>query len=388
MIREREIALSVQLAAKEYPVIVIVGPRQSGKTTLAKHLFSGKPYHSLEDPSTRMRVEADPVGFLSALPNGAVLDEVQRLPALLSDLQGIVDADGSPGKFILTGSSNLLLMQGVSQSLAGRCAIFHLLPFTLAEAGDALPAEDMLSAVLSGGYPRLLSQRLRRTTFFANYIATYVERDVRLLLNIKDSMLFSRFLKLLAGRVGSLLDYTSLSNDCGISTQTVREWLSILQTSYICFLLPPWYENRGKRLIKSPKLYFYDTGVACALAGISEKGQLERDPLRGMLFENLMIVEKLKSAYNHGKLPELYFYRDSNGVEVDLVEYVAGKLVPTEIKSSATFNSDFCHALRIFAGRYPEQCTTPTVQYAGTESFRFKECIVQGFPPRQENEND
>lgn len=369
---ERQIATAVKEAATELPVITIVGPRQSGKTTLAKALFPDKPYRTLEDPDIHRLAESDPRKFLAELPNGAILDEVQRVPDLLSYIQGIVDDKGVNGLFILTGSSNILLMKNVSQTLAGRCAIFTLLPFSLGESDGLLPKDDMLSAVLAGGYPRFLSGGIRRKTFFDGYINTYVERDVHQLLKIKDTLLFTNFLRILVGRIGTILDVTSISNDTGISTKTVMEWLSILHTSYICFLLPPWYENRGKRLTKSPKLYFYDTGLACALAGIDDAEQLNRDPLRGGLFENLVILEAMKRAYNNGTRPNLYFYRDSKGVEVDLVEYSGRKLIPTEIKSSATFNDSFCKNLLVFAERYSDVCGEPSVVYAGSECFTFK----------------
>ena len=369
---ERQIATAVKEAATTLPVITIVGPRQSGKTTLAKALFPDKPYRTLEHPRTYENARRDPEAFLAELPDGAILDEVQRAPDLLSYIQCIVDEKGTNGLFVLTGSSNLLLMKNVSQTLAGRCAIFTLLPFSLGEADGLLPKGDMLSAVLSGGYPRLLTSGARRNTFYDGYISTYVERDVHQLLKIKDTLLFTNFLRLLVGRIGTILDVTSISNDTGVSTKTVMEWLSILHTSYICFLLPPWHENRGKRLIKSPKLYFYDTGLACALAGIDDAEQLNRDPLRGAFFENLVILEAMKRAYNNGNRPSLYFYRDSKGVEVDLVEYYGRKLIPTEIKSSATFNPAFCKNLSVFAERYSDVCEQPSVVYAGSESFTFK----------------
>ena len=376
---ERQIAVEIRAAAGDYPVIAIVGPRQSGKTTLAKMLFPDKPYVSLEDADTRELAVRDPRDFLAKFPSGAILDEVQRVPDLLSYIQGIVDDKGENGLFVLTGSSNLLLMKNVSQTLAGRCAIFTLLPFSLAEASGLLPQGDSLSAIVSGGYPRLLTGSMKRKIFFSSYIDTYVERDVHQLLRIKDSLLFNRFLKLLAGRVGSIFDATSLSNDCGISTKTVQEWLSILHTSYICFLLPPWYENRGKRLVRSPKVYFYDTGLACALAGIETVEQLDRDPLKGGLFENLVILEKMKRSLNAGDRPDLYFYRESKGVEVDLVEQRGGKLIPTEIKSAATFHGDFIKGLSIFAERYSDKCITPSVLYGGSESFTYKGVSVAPF---------
>ena len=344
---KRHMEAAVRESAKYFPVVTVVGPRQSGKTTLVKALFPEKPYKTLEHPRTREYAERDPSAFLAEFPDGAVL-------------------------FVLTGSSNFLLMKSVSQTLAGRCAIHTLLPFSLKEASAAYPDPNPMSAILYGGYPRVLAGGVKPDAFFSGYISTYVERDVHQLLNIKNARIFETFLQLIVGRIGSILDVTSISNDCGISTKTVTEWLSILHTSYICFLLPPWYENRGKRLTKSPKIYFYDTGLACALAGIDDAEQLNRDPLRGGLFENLVILERMKRAYNNGTRPNLYFYRDSKGVEVDLVEYTGRKLFPTEIKSSATFNPSFCKNLSIFAERYSDVCGQPSVVYAGSESFTFK----------------
>ena len=369
---KRHIESAIRAAFDHYPVVTIMGPRQSGKMTLAKKLFPDKPYRTLEHPRTRAMAERDPEAFLAEFPDGAVLDEVQRVPDLLSYIQGIVDDKGKNGLFVLTGSSNLLLMKNVTQTLAGRCAIFTLLPFSMKESARLVDGADALSCILRGGYPRYIVNQEKIPDFFDNYTTTYVERDVHQLLNIKNAMLFTTFLKLLVGRIGSMLDVTSLSNDCGISTKTVMEWLSILHTSYICFLLPPWYENRGKRLIKSPKVYFYDTGLACALAEIKTVAQLMHDPLRGGLFENLVILEKMKQAFNAGERPDIYFYRDSNGVEVDMVEHSGGKLFPTEIKSSATFSPDFCKNLHKFAERYPDKCEKPSVVYCGSDAFTFK----------------
>ena len=377
---KRQIEDVVRESAEGFPVVTVVGPRQSGKTTLVKMLFPDKPYKTLEHPRTRAYAESDPGAFLAEFPNGAVLDEVQRAPDLLSYIQGIVDDRQKNGLFVLTGSSNLLLMKNVSQTLAGRCAIHTLLPFSLEETKTMHPQIDPMAAILNGGYPRILAGGAKPETFFSSYISTYVERDVNQLLKIKDAMLFSTFLQLLVGRIGSILDVTSISNDCGISTKTVNEWLSILHTSYICFLPPPWYENRGKRLVKSPKVYFYDTGLACALAGIGSVEQLRHDPLRGGLFENLVILEKMKKSYNAGKRPDLYFYRDSNGVEVDLVEHTGRKLFPTEIKSAATFNTDFCKNIVKFAERYPEKCGKPSVVYCGTDAFTVKGVSFKPFP--------
>lgn len=368
----RQIEEAVKTAMAYYPVVTITGPRQSGKTTLAKALFPDKPYRTLEDPDVRSFAEGDPRRFLSEFPDGAVLDEVQRVPDLLSYIQGIVDDKGKNGLFVLTGSSNLLLMKSVSQSLAGRSAVFTLLPFCLQEAAGLFEESDAMAWILRGGYPGFLVHRGKTPGFFANYAATYVERDVHQLLRIKNASRFVTFLKLVVGRIGSLLDVTSISNDCGISAKTVVEWLSVLQTSYICFLLPPWFENRGKRLVKSPKIYFYDTGLACALAGIKTADQLRRDPLRGGLFENFVILEKMKNSFNSGETPELYFYRDSNGVEVDLVEHRGGKLFPTEIKSAGTFSPDFCKNIAKFSDRYADKCGEKAVVYCGKDGFTFR----------------
>ena len=369
---KRSIESAIKSAFAHYPVITITGPRQSGKTTLVKMLFPDKPHCSLEDPDIRRFAESDPRAFLAGFPDGAVFDEVQRVPNLLSYIQGIVDDKKKNGLFVLTGSSNLLLMKSVSQSLAGRCAIFTLLPFSMKESSGIAEIDNAMSCILRGGYPKFITSDEEIPDFFANYINTYVERDVHQLLKIKDSLLFTNFLQLIVGRIGTILDVTSISNDTGVSTKTVMKWLSILHTSYICFLLPPWYENRGKRLVKSPKLYFYDTGLACALAGIKTVEQLTHDPLRGGLFENLVVLEKMKQSFNAGERPDLYFYRDSNGVEVDMVEHSGRKLFPTEIKSSATFNPDFCKNLHKFAERYADKCEHPSVVYCGKEAFTFK----------------
>ena len=377
----RQIESAIMTAFGYYPVVTITGPRQSGKTTLVKMLFPDKPHCSLEDPDTRRFAESDPRAFLRQFPDGAVFDEVQRAPDLLSYIQEIVDNKKKNSLFVLTGSNNILLMKSVTQTLAGRSAIFTLLPFNIHEASEIAKCTDALSSVLRGGYPRYLVNDGKIPEFFENYTTTYVERDVHQLLNIKNATLFTTFLKIIVGRIGSILDVTSISNDCGITTKTATEWLSILHTSYIAFLLPPWFENRGKRLVKSPKIYFYDTGLACALAGIKTVEQLMHDPLRGGLFENFVIVEKMKQLHNAGTRPDLYFYRDSNGVEVDLVEHSAGKLYPIEIKSSSTFNPDFCKNLIKFNERYADKCAEPTVVYSGESDFTCKGVNVRAFPP-------
>ncbi len=370
---------TLKKVAKEYPVVLVHGPRQSGKTTICRAVFTDKPYVSMENPDTRSRALEDPRGFLAVFPNGVILDEIQRTPNLLSYMQQIVDEKKQNGFFILTGSDNFSLQQITSQSLAGRIALLTLLPFSMKEIKSETWLTGTDKRILYGGYPRLITETPDRTFFFKNYIGSYIERDVRQIVNVKDSNLFHRFLTLCAGRIGSILDYTSLSNDCGISVKTVKEWLSILESSYICFLLNPWYVNRNKRLIKSPKLYFYDTGVACSLLGIYEEAQLNRDPLRGNLFENLVILEKIKQAFNTTKPSNFWYYRTSSGIEVDLVEENGHTLTPTEIKSAASFNSSFCKNLTVFKSEYPEESAGENIVYAGSENFTYKGIRVCNF---------
>jgi predicted AAA+ superfamily ATPase len=376
---KREMSSTLKKVAKEYPVVLVHGPRQSGKTTICRAVFSDKPYVSMENPDTRSRALEDPRGFLADFPNGVILDEIQRTPNLLSYMQQIVDEKKQNGFFILTGSDNFSLQQITSQSLAGRIALLTLLPFSMKEIKSETWLTGTDKRILYGGYPRLITEMPDRTFFFKNYIGSYIERDVRQIVNVKDSNLFHRFLTLCAGRIGSILDYTSLSNDCGISVKTVKEWLSILESSYICFLLNPWYVNRNKRLIKSPKLYFYDTGVACSLLGIYEEAQLNRDPLRGNLFENLVILEKIKQAFNTTKPSNFWYYRTSSGIEVDLVEENGRTLIPTEIKSAASFNSSFCKNLTVFKSEYPEESAGENIVYAGSENFTYKGIRVCNF---------
>ena len=376
---KREMSSTLKKVAKEYPVVLVHGPRQSGKTTICRAVFSDKPYVSMENPDTRSRALEDPRGFLADFPNGVILDEIQRTPNLLSYMQQIVDEKKQNGFFILTGSDNFSLQQITSQSLAGRIALLTLLPFSMKEIKSETWLAGTDKRILYGGYPRLITETPDRTFFFKNYIGSYIERDVRQIVNVKDSNLFHRFLTLCAGRIGSILDYTSLSNDCGISVKTVKEWLSILESSYICFLLNPWYVNRNKRLIKSPKLYFYDTGVACSLLGIYEETQLNRDPLRGNLFENLVILEKIKQAFNTTKPSNFWYYRTSSGIEVDLVEENGRTLTPTEIKSAASFNSSFCKNLTVFKSEYPEESAGENIVYAGSENFTYKGIRVCNF---------
>ena len=376
---ERTIKDSILSLSKEYPVILVQGPRQSGKTTLVKTLFPEKKYITLEDIDTRSRAIEDPRGFLSNIPDGAILDEVQRAPDILSYIQSIVDSSNKMGMFILTGSSNLLLMEAVSQSLSGRVAIFKLLPLSMLEVKDIEIGWSIEKRILNGFYPRLLTQKMDVSAFFRNYIETYVERDVRRVLNIRNIDSFRRFLVCVVQRIGSTLDITSLASDAMVSTKTVSEWLSILDASFICFRLQPYFSNRSKRLAKRPKIYFYDTGLACALLGIVDEEQLSNDRLRGSLFENMLIVDMLKRKYNKYTSEEFYFYRTLDGVEVDLVMEKGRKLYPMEIKSSQTFNPDWASSLCKFEAEYSDECEKASIIYGGNESFKFKNINVFGY---------
>ena len=371
MIR-REITNELLESAGEYPVVSVFGPRQSGKTTLARMTFPNKAYYSLEDPDIRMTAEMDPRGFLNELPDGAILDEIQRLPKLLSYIQGIVDHIQKPGMFILTGSHQPELHQAVSQSLAGRTAIMTLLPFSIIELREYQESWPPFDLIVRGSFPRLHEHSLRPNRFFNGYLQTYIERDVRALINLKDLGRFQQFLKLLAGRVGQIVNYTSLSNDIGVSSTTVKNWISALKASFIVFELPPFFENIRKRVVKSTKIFFTDTGLVAHLLGISTSQQVARDPLRGNLYENLIILEILKNRLNRGLLPELYFYRDTHGNEVDLIIREGGRLFPIEIKSASTFTKEFITGIENFKKTAGNRCNDGTVIYNGKQTYKVK----------------
>ncbi|TVR17262.1 MAG: ATP-binding protein [Planctomycetota bacterium] len=321
------------------PVLTLMGPRQSGKTTLARTHFSHLPYVSLENPDQRRAVELDPRGFLAAHPEGAVIDEVQRVPQLLSYLQEVVDLRPHPGRWVLTGSHNLMLMESVSQSLAGRSGLLTLLPFSLAELQALRPLSSTDQLLWQGGYPRIHTQGVDPLVHHRSYYQTFVERDLRSLLKIHDLSRFDTFVRLCAGRVGQLLNIASLANDAAISPSTAREWLGLLEAAYVLIRVPPWHANIGKRLVKSPKLYFIDVGLACYLLDIEEPGHLHNHPLRGNLFENLVIIEALKNRLNRGLEGRLHFFRSASGDEVDLLFPQGPALTPIEIKSGATMHT-------------------------------------------------
>lgn len=376
---ERKIQTEIIRLASEYSVILIQGPRQSGKTTLCRMLFPEKPYFSLEEPDIRSRAEQDPRGFLSSVPDGAVLDEVQRVPSLLSYIQRIVDEKKKKGMFILTGSSNLLLSESVSQSLAGRVAIFRLLPLSFEEASELQSGWSAESMILNGFYPQLLNEKMSRSEFYRNYVNTYVERDIRTILKIKDYDNFRRFLVSVASRIGTNVDLTAISSESGVSTKTVSEWLSVLEQSFICYRLPPYFVNRTKRLVKTPKLYFYDTGVACSVLGIENEEQLSSDRLRGSLFENMIISDMLKRKYNSNSGEDYYFYRTSDGIEVDAVRAYGRKLYPIEIKMSSTFDPSWAKGLNVFLKEYEDSAASGCIVYGGEEEFQFRDIEIRTY---------
>jgi len=360
--------------AKSYPVVTLLGPRQSGKTTLVKLTFPSKPYVNLEAIDIREIAKLDPRGFLNRYPNGAILDEIQRAPELLSYIQVIVDENPSKGLYILTGSHQVELQQAVSQSLAGRTALLQLLPMSLEELNNANIEISLDEALLKGGYPRIFKDNLDPTKAYRSYFQTYVERDLRQLINIKNISQFQRFVHICAGRIGQILNLEGIGGDVGVSSHTIKEWMSILESSFIIFRLLPYYENFGKRLIKSPKLYFTDVGLASYLLGIENTTQMARDPLRGSLVENLVILELIKYRLNQGKDSQLYYFRDAHGHEIDVIFQTGSKLVPIEIKAAATFNKSFLKNLNFFEKLVGERCTDSALIYAGEQQQLIGKC--------------
>lgn len=376
----RDISSFLQQSAAHYPVVTVTGPRQSGKTTLCRSLFPDKPYVSLEAPDIRQFASEDPRGFLAGIEQGAILDEIQRVPELTSYLQGMVDANPVSGRFILTGSQQFELMRGISQSLAGRTAILRLLPLSLAELKSLAPLPGLSQTLLTGFYPRIHDQGLNPSQALGDYFSTYVERDLRQLAAVHDLQSFERFVRLCAGRIGQLLNLASLANDAGVSAATARNWLELLQASYIIHVLPPWFTNTSKRLVKSPKLYFYDVGLACWLLELRTPEQVAHDPLLGSLMENLVVSEVLKQRFNRGETGNLYFYRDAKGLEVDLLIPSGRQFHAVEIKAGATVNTDYFQGLRRFSEAWPEVAASRQVVYAGDQPQARSDIAVLPWP--------
>jgi uncharacterized protein len=354
--------------AKKYPVVLLTGPRQSGKTTLCRRVFPKKDYVSFENPDVREFAQSDPKGLLEKYPQGAVFDEIQRVPELLSYIQGIVDERNKEGMYILTGSQNILLLKSVQQSLAGRVAILKLLPFSYHEIASLVEGFSLDKILYTGGFPRIFDKKLNPTETMRNYVESYVERDVRQIINVKNLSSFQRFLKLCAGRIGQILSLSSIGNDAGVSHTTVREWLSVLQASYIVYLLPAYYRNFNKRIVKSPKLFFYDVGLAAYLLGIDGPQYVSRDSLRGNLFENFVLIEMLKHFWAQARQAPLYYFRDNVGNEVDLLLAQGDRVVGVEFKAGQTINSEWFKSLEYLKKVMGDNVIARAVVYGGQES--------------------
>lgn len=362
----RTISKSIEKALPYYSVIVVTGSRQVGKTTLCKHLFPQYPYVNLEDVPTREHIADDIKKFINGVGEGIIIDEIHHLPELFSYIQVAVD-ENRDKKFILTGSSNFSLLQNITQSLAGRAALFTLPPFSMEEIAVQIEPMTTNAILFKGFYPAGYSLLTPPQMLYANYYNTYIERDVHQLINIKNLSLFQKFIRLCAGRVGSECNQSALSSEVGVSSPTINEWLSILEASYIIFKLQPYYENLGKRLVKSPKYYFYDTGLLCFLLGIETPEQLETHPLRGGIFENMVVAEFVKKRLNEGKQPNCYFYRDSSGVEIDLLQVFGNEIDMYEIKSSQTFTAKFFDNINKVSKLFGERVKRSAVIYDGAD---------------------
>ena len=360
----RSIEAELTRVCNEYPVVTITGPRQSGKTSLVKRYCKGYSYANLELPEIRQLAQSDPKAFFNAYPAPVIIDEVQRLPELLSYIQVFADSTTKRGQYILTGSHQLDLAAAISQSLAGRTALLRLLPLSLSELKNAGIEMSRHEVLFKGFMPRLYSEEIRPSTLYSEYFQNYIERDLRQLISIRDLLLFEKFFRILAGRIGQVINISSLSSDVGVSRATLNEWLSVLEASFIVFRLPPWFDNASKRAIKTPKLYFTETGLAAWLLEIETPKQISRDPLLGNLFENMVIVEALKARLNAGLMQNLYFYRDAKGNEVDLILRQHRQLRPVEIKAAMTFSPEMTKGIKHFRKQRSDSVPGAVV-YAG-----------------------
>lgn len=366
---QRSIKAAIDELIGKYPVIALTGPRQSGKTTLLKKAFFDYQYVNLEDPEVREFAISDPKGFFKTYSEKTIIDEAQRVPSLFSYIQSIVDDSGKMGQYILSGSQNFQLMENITQSLAGRVAIFQLLPFDLTELESAnLLNDDYATTMVNGFYPATYDRQISPSKFYYNYLQTYVQRDITELIEVKNLTLFKKFIKLVAGRAGQLINYNSLANDCGVSQPTIKSWISALESSYILFTLPPYFENISKRLIKTPKLYFYDTGLLCYLLGIKEADEIRTHPLKGNLFENMMISEYVKRIHHKNEVIDVWFWRDVAGHEIDFLTKKGATFSLYEIKSTETIMPNQFKGLSYFESVHPSEKHNKNVVYAGTDA--------------------
>lgn len=373
---KRQILQEARLLSSQFRALSIIGPRQSGKTTLSKWVFGEKPYVNLEIPTVQAEAEEDTAAFLKKYPGGAILDEVQRAPDIFRHLQGILDNKKARGQFILTGSNNFLLQERISQSLAGRIGYLQLLPLSYAELqNEGLAADNVYKHILTGGYPEIWDQQLIAGKWMSAYVQTYVQRDVRLLRNITDLGSFTRFLMLCANYAGQLVNREEIARSIGVDTKTIQAWLGVLESSYIIYLLQPWYNNLNKRIIKTPKLYFYDTGLLCHLLGISTQAALQKHPLYGSLFENWIITEIKKNRFNQGINGGLFFFRDSAGNEVDLIMEKQGMPVAVEIKAAKKLQNTMLGGLRYWLKNNPPPRGQGLLVYGGTKPASYGEQI-------------
>ena len=374
----------IKEASQYFSVISVTGPRQSGKSTLLKYLFPDVPRYSLKDVNVREFAEHDPIAFLHQHPGGMFIDEVQKVPQLLAYIQGIVD-DNPDCRFLLTGSSNFELLRGLCESLPGRAGIYELLPMTYQESQSTMSDLSTDEFLYSGLYPAICAKKNKARLFYPSYVKTYLERDVRDLLKIKDQMQFMKFIKLCAARVSSIFNASEIAGQLGIDNKTVSHWLSVLQASYLVTLLPPYYENISKRLVKSPKLYFNDPGLACFLLDIESPRQLERDKMRGAIFENYVVMEVIKHRYNRGLLNGVYFYRDSNQNEVDILLKEEGEITAIEVKSSMTYHTSFENTLTKLPGWIKTPVTNKMVVYTGDFENAVSDIKVINYKHLHEN---